>query len=80
MELAVNLELDLPKVWTCLAEQIADIFLSSGGKINLDHLRTMAAPLLEVDRAAAFFAEVFKKLVTLSVSTFDLQRNLFGAL
>ena len=64
MELAVDLELDLPKVWSCIAELIAGSLHATAGKIDLVNLKEMAFPLLEFQRANLFFAEVLKRLIT----------------
>lgn len=63
MELAIDLELDLPKVWSCVAEQTAAVFHSSNNKVGLHCLKEMAAPLLEVNKADVFVAELLKRLV-----------------
>ena len=67
MELAIDLELDLPKVWSCVAEQLAAVFYSSNGKVGLHRLKEMAAPLLKENKAAVFVAEVLKRLIKQTV-------------
>ncbi|XP_076817515.1 eukaryotic translation initiation factor 4 gamma 3-like isoform X2 [Clavelina lepadiformis] len=70
MALAIDIELDLPKVWSCVAEQIAPIFYSSGNLIHLRQLSNLAEPLFEEDKAAVFVAEILKCLIKqLSVDT-----------
>ena len=68
MELAIDLELDLPKVWTCVAEQISSIFVESGGKTALHSIKEITQPLLQADRAHLLVAEVLKLLIRQMVS------------
>jgi len=68
MELAIDLELDLPKVWSCVAEQISSIFVESGGKIPLYCIKEITSPLLEADKAHLLVSEILKLLVKQMVS------------
>ena len=63
MELAINLELDLPRVWSYVAEQISSIFYESGGKIQLHSLKDITSPLLQANKAHLLTAEVLKLLI-----------------
>ena len=68
MELAIDLELDLPKVWSCVAEQISSIFYESGGKIELHSLKEMTSPLSQANKAHLLIAEVLKLLIRHTVT------------
>ena len=68
MELAINLELDLPRVWSCVAEQISSIFYESCGKIQLTALKDIISPLLQANKAHLLIAEVLKLLIKHMVS------------
>ena len=63
MELAVDVELDLPKVWTCVAELVSSTLHASAGKVGLNSLKEMAAPLLPFDKADIFLAEILKQII-----------------
>jgi len=63
MEIAVDLELDLPKVWTCVAELVASTLYASAGKVSLDSLNKIAAPLLDGHKAGIFLVEILKQII-----------------
>ncbi|XP_078490962.1 eukaryotic translation initiation factor 4 gamma 3-like [Ciona intestinalis] len=65
IELAADLELDLPKVWTCMAELVAPVIYDPQTGINLSHLVPMSQQLLELDRSVIFVTEILKKMVSL---------------
>ena len=78
MELAIDVEIDLPKVWACLAEQIGSIFTESGGKIALHSLKEMTRPLMQAKKAHLFVAEVLKKLIRHMVGSLIFLRAYFA--
>uniref|UniRef100_H2ZK86 Eukaryotic translation initiation factor 4 gamma 3 n=1 Tax=Ciona savignyi TaxID=51511 RepID=H2ZK86_CIOSA len=60
IELAADLELDLPKVWSCMAELVAPVAPSI-----LPHLVTLSQPLVELDKSLVFVMEILKKLISI---------------
>ena len=71
MELAIDLELDLPKVWTCLAELVAHIFHHTTDSVALSSITDMAQPLLAEQKAGIFVIETLKQLLEYAVSFFQ---------
>lgn len=70
MELAAELELDLPRVWSCLSELLASIFYDSNGKIPLVLIKKMSSPLKEVGKTDVFVVEILKSLIAEKVEVF----------
>jgi len=59
----VELELDLPRIWSCLAEQMAPVLASPGTGIDLSHLPKFVGQLLEEKKADIFVAEILKGMM-----------------
>nr|CAB3241855.1 eukaryotic translation initiation factor 4 gamma 3 [Phallusia mammillata] len=60
---AVDLELDLPKIWECLADQIAPVLGAQAGGASLLNLCQLIQPLREEEKTDIFVAEVLKQLI-----------------
>ena len=60
---AVDLEIDLPKIWTCLAELIGPVLAKNFKVIGLNSLLEITKPLMEFEKAHVLVAEIILNLL-----------------
>ena len=66
---AVDLEIDLPKIWSCLAELIGPVLAQNSKVLGLNCLLELTKPLMEFEKAHVFVAEIILNLLKDLVST-----------
>jgi len=60
---AVDLEIDLPKIWSCLAELIGPVLAQNSKVLGLNCLLELTKPLMEFEKAHVFVAEIILNLL-----------------
>lgn len=71
LECAADLEIDVPRVWEYIAEQMCPVLMAEGTELGLSCLQPLAAPLLELEKSGKFVAEILKMLLKHVVSIND---------
>lgn len=62
LEQAIDLEIDVPKVWEYYGEQLAPIFVDDDIKMDFGKLGELAKPLVEENKGGIFVVKVLKAM------------------